>query len=137
MSEQTIAAIAQQVTDLDRHFTAEMKSLGERLDASDKALRDHVQMQVSQVSNALEASRRENTLTSQAQERAVTKAFSAAEALAATHNDLIRAQEKKDSTYALRTDVERLTGWQNRITGGLVLLSIAVSANFIHVWFPG
>ena len=69
-----------------------------------------------------------------AAQQAVTLALNSQQELAEKHNDLIRHGERKDETYATKTEVGRLEGWQNKITGGLILLSLIGIANLVKVW---
>lgn len=65
---------------------------------------------------------------------AVTLALNTAKDLAEKHNDLIRAGEKKDETYATKEDVNRLATWQSKITGALLLLGFIGVANAVRLW---
>lgn len=69
-----------------------------------------------------------------ADKEAVDKALDAARELAEKHNDLIRAGEKKDATYATKDDVNRLEKWQSKITGGMILLGALGVANLVKLW---
>lgn len=65
---------------------------------------------------------------------AIDTALKSAKELADKHNDLIRAGETKDATYALKTDLSRLENWQARMTGALILVAAIGLGNFIKVW---
>jgi hypothetical protein len=65
---------------------------------------------------------------------AVEKALSTATALAEKHNDLIRAAEARDATYATKEDVGRLESWQTRLTGGMVVIAIIGVSNLVKIW---
>jgi hypothetical protein len=69
-----------------------------------------------------------------AQELAVDKALTAAKELAEKHNDLIRAAQIRDETYATKADLGRLESWQAKITGGMVLLGIIGISNLVKIW---
>jgi DUF438 domain-containing protein len=131
--------LGERLASLDRHLTDVKNSLNDRINESDKNLREHVRTQVGQVTDALTAAQRENKLVYDAQEKATTVALTAATKLAETHNDLIRAQEKKDATYATKETVEprftRIETFQIRLgTVALLLVAIGVG-NLVKLWF--
>lgn len=73
-------------------------------------------------------------LVREADKEAIDKALEASKELAEKHNDLIRAGERKDESYATKTDVNRLENWQSKMTGGLVLIGVVGVANLTKVW---
>jgi hypothetical protein len=100
-----ITVITERIAALDRHFTSEFASLKELL-------------QTQRTADAL----------------AVKTALDSAQELASKHNDLIRQMERKDSTYATQSEVDRLAAWQSRLGGGLVVVAFVGVANLIKVW---
>ena len=111
-----IAVVTERIAALDRHVTSEFGALKELL-----------------------ASQREDD------QKAIATALTASQELAAKHNDLIRQQEKKDATYATKDevtalvraqgrDIDRLSSWQARLGGGLLVLGFIGIANLIKLW---
>lgn len=106
--------------------------------ATDVSLREYVSVQIgaldrhltSQIAGLKELVRSQR----EADQLAIKTADDASRQLAEKHNDLIRQQEKKDATYATKNDVDRLTAWQSKIAGGLVVVSVIGVANLIKVW---
>jgi hypothetical protein len=81
----------------------------------------------------------------EADQSAIEKALAAQQQLAEKHNDLIRAGEKKDETYATKDDlahvqgllvqnIARLEKWQARLTGIALAVSVLGVANFVKLW---
>jgi hypothetical protein len=149
--------LAERIAALDDHLSLVQSTLNERINESDKNLREHVRTQVTHVSDALAASQRENKLIYDAQEKATKVALEAATALGKTHNDLLRKGEVKDATYATKDmltafkeerehrfeslrDVyeprfQRIETFQIRLgTVALVLFAIGVT-NLVKLWF--
>lgn len=149
--------LAEQIKALNDHLTKTEKTLGERINESDRNLREHVRTQVGQVKDALVAAQRENSITYAAQEKATQVALTEATKLAQTHNDLIRQMEKKDATYAtkealhqfkdereLRFDTlrdtyeprfQRIETFQIRLGTIAALLAVIGLSNLIKLWF--
>jgi hypothetical protein len=65
---------------------------------------------------------------------AVTKAFDAASELSKSHNDLLRKMEKLTESFATKQDLGRLTQWQAKVSGGLLVVAAVGVANFVKVW---
>jgi hypothetical protein len=131
--------LAERIEALDKHLTTIAATLGKRIDESDRNLRRHVESQVGHVRSALDSAQRENKLTYDSQEKATKVALEAATKLAETHNDLIRAQEKKDATYMTKETAEprfqRIETFQIRLgTVAAVLFTIGI-ANLVKLWF--
>lgn len=66
---------------------------------------------------------------------AVETALQASKELADKHNDLIRAGEKKDETYATKTDLNRLEATVSKLNGVTALVGVAVVANIVEAFF--
>lgn len=84
-------------------------------------------------------------LQREADQLAVEKALTSADALADKHNDLIRAGEKKDETYATKSEltavekmfaesVGRIVQWQSKLTGGMIILAFIGIGNLVKLW---
>jgi hypothetical protein len=97
--------LAAQLNALDRHVKSEFDALRELL----KSQREGDQL-------------------------AIKTALDASQELAARHNDLIRHGEQKDATYATKDDVERLSAWQSKLTGGLLVVMFIGVANLVKLW---
>ena len=131
--------LAERIEALDKHLTKTEQTLGDRINESDRNLREHVRTQVGQVTDALDSAQRENKITYEGQEKATKVALDAATALAATHNDLIRQQEKKDNTYMTKDVAEprfqRIETFQIRLGTVAAILAMIGTANLVKLWF--
>lgn len=65
---------------------------------------------------------------------AVETALTAAKEMAQQHNDLIRAAEKRDETYASKADLSRVEAFQARLTGAFIILSLIGVSNLVKLW---
>jgi hypothetical protein len=106
--------------------------------ATDVSLREHLEGQLRAVDRYYQAelrSLKELIETKHdAAQQAVELALTSQKELAEKHNDLIRQGERKDETYATKDEIGRLEQWQNKITGGLIILSLVGIANLVKLW---
>jgi hypothetical protein len=106
--------------------------------ATDVSLREHLESQLRSLDRFYQAevtALKELIETKHdAAQEAVKLALASQKELAEKHNDLIRQGERKDETYATRAEIGRLENWQNKITGGLILLSLVGIANLVKLW---
>lgn len=149
--------LAERIKALDDHLSGVENHLNNRINESDKNLREHVRTQVGQVKDALDAAQRENKIVYDAQEKATTVALEAAHKLAATHNDLLRQMEKKDALYATQKELsdfkeerehrfdslkelyeprfQRMETFQVRLGTVALILAFIGIANLVKLWF--
>ena len=81
------------------------RAMEERIATGDQALHDHIEQQVAQIRAALLAADKFTDEVQRSHEEAVDKAFAASTALAAKHNDLIRAGERDKDKFATKEDL--------------------------------
>lgn len=100
--------------------------LSVQIEQGDKALAAHVTAQIESVKAALTASEKLSAEVQRSQKEGVEKALVAQKEIAEKHNDLIRAAERRDETYALKSDVHRISNAQARLAGGAVVASVMI-----------
>jgi hypothetical protein len=100
-----VSVLAERVGALDRHVKTELGALKELM-----------------------------TSQRDADQLAIKTALDASHELAAKHNDLIRLGERKEETYATKIEVKRVESWQNKVTGGLVVVSVIGIVNLVKLF---
>ena len=95
--------------------------------ATDVSLREYLSSRVDALDRLIQSQRTDD-------QTALDKALDAAKELAGKHNDLLRQMDRKDATYATKADIDRLTAWQSRLTGGLLVVGFIGVANLVKLW---
>ncbi len=90
-------------------------------------LRDLVEQRLNALERLIEVQRTADLL-------AVKTALDASKELAEKHNDLLRAMEKKDETYASKAEVARLVQAQAKLGGGILVLGAIGITNLVKLW---